>query len=128
MSNDPIPADVRDFLTRYIESIAQLESLLLLHGRPGSEWTVAEVAGRLYVSPELAGALLARLADDTLLVRQANPDVFVYGPGSMALAQAVDRVASTYRTHLVPITNLIHAKASTRVHEFANAFKLRRGE
>jgi hypothetical protein len=39
-------------------------------------------------------------------------------------AQIMTKVATTYRKHLVYVSNLIHSKAaSAAVQEFANAFK-----
>jgi hypothetical protein len=127
MADDVIPADVREFLLARIDSIAQLEALLLLHGAPDAIWSVAEVAKRLYIGEQETGAVLARLAADALAAAvQADLPGYVYRPASPALAQDVDRVAETYRTHLVPVTNLIHGKARTRVREFADAFRLRK--
>ena len=38
----------------------------------------------------------------------------------------VERVAVLYRQCLIPITNLIHSKAKSRMQEFADAFKIRK--
>jgi hypothetical protein len=129
MNDDPIPSDVSDFLTRYIDSIAQLEALLLLRHHPEPQWTAQEVAKRLYISEQQTAAILARLAEDRLVewTDRAAGRV-VYRPGSAALAEVVDRVAEAYRRHLVPITNLVHGKVQTRVQKFADAFKLRKEE
>lgn len=129
MADDPIPADVRAFVLAYIDSIAQLEALLLLRGRPQPEWTVAEVAQRLYISEEQTAAVLARLVADSLVVSSPTPPVrFAFRPASAELAGAVDRLADTYRGHLVPVTNLVHSKPKTRIREFADAFRIRKDE
>ncbi len=39
--------------------------------------------------------------------------------------QKVDRLASVYSRHLIPVTNMIHAKPR-RIREFADAFKFRK--
>ncbi len=61
MADEVIPAEVRRFLSAYIDSVAHLEALLLLHTSPEREWTVDETAQRLYVPPAQAGAVLAAL-------------------------------------------------------------------
>jgi hypothetical protein len=127
MADDSIPADVHDFLLRYIDSIAQLEALLLLHGGSPPEWTIAEVARRLYITEAQTAELLAHLSREALIVSvDAARSRFAYQPGSAELAHAVDRVAETYRTHLVPVTNLVHSKPRTRIRQFADAFRLRK--
>jgi DNA-binding IclR family transcriptional regulator len=128
MSDDPIPADVREFLLAHIDSIAQLEALLLLHGQTPSEWTLAEIAGRLYITEEQTAGLLARLTSDGLVVSAGGSGRFAYRPASADLARAVDRVAAAYRAHLVPVTNLVHSKPRTRIREFADAFRFRRDQ
>jgi hypothetical protein len=129
MSDDPISPGVREFLTRYIDSIAQLEALLLLRDHAGSEWSALDVARRLYVSEQQISGILSRLAEDRLIEwSDKAAGRVVYRPGSGALAEAVDGVAEAYRRHLVPITNLVHGKVQTRVQKFADAFRLRKEE
>lgn len=41
MAGDLIPDDVREFVIRHIESVAQLEALLLLRANPDRAWDVA---------------------------------------------------------------------------------------
>jgi hypothetical protein len=38
----------------------------------------------------------------------------------------IDHVAEVYDRYLIPVTHLIHAKPRTRVHAFADAFRLRK--
>ncbi len=45
-----IPDDVRRFIQASIDSIAQLEALLIVHEHPGIEWTVSALSERLYIS------------------------------------------------------------------------------
>jgi hypothetical protein len=49
-----------------------------------------------------------------------------YGPASAELAAAVDELAVTYVRHLVQVTNIIHAKPSPGVRQFAEAFRIRK--
>jgi hypothetical protein len=50
MADEPIPDDLREFILGHIDSIAQLEALLLLRRNPGTTWNASSVAQRLYVS------------------------------------------------------------------------------
>jgi hypothetical protein len=122
MADDPIPGDIRDFILRHIDSIAQLEALLLLRADSGQTWNVARVAARLYTGENEIKDVLAQLCADGLL--SCKDDVFQFECSPEAEAM-VDRLAGVYRHHLIPETNLIHTKPR-RIREFANAFKFRK--
>jgi DNA-binding MarR family transcriptional regulator len=128
MPGELISADLQQFILKSIDSIAQLEALLLLAAGPNERWTVAVIAARLYISEPEATGLLDRLVAEGLIALEGEPAAFRYQPASAELDARVKALAEAYRTHLVPVTNLIHAKPRTRVQEFADAFKLRKDE
>jgi hypothetical protein len=121
MAADPIPDDLREFIQRHIDSIAQLEALLLLRGSPEIGWDAAKVAARVYTSEQETAALLARLSADGFLTFENG--AYRYGCQRDGQQQLVDRLAHLYARELIPITNLVHAKPR-RIREFADAFKL----
>ena len=123
MSGDSIPDDVREFILKHIESIAQLEALLLLRREPDVPWTDENVGQRLYISAQAASEVLVRLAGDGFL--ESNEGIFRYQCRTIELQDMVDRLAEIYARQLIPVTHLIHAKPS-RIREFAEAFKLRK--
>jgi hypothetical protein len=127
MTSDLIPDDIARFVLEKIGSVAQMEALLLLRGRPSQEWRVEEVAKRLYVTEAQTGEVLSRLCADGILICTASGSrTYKYQPNSMELEGMINRVADMYSKHLVPVTNLIHSKPVTRVQEFADAFKFRK--
>lgn len=129
MSTDPIPDDVRRFILMSIDSVAQMEALLLLREKPQVEWDTTTVAKRLYISEPETSDVLARLcAQGLLYTNGSEPACYQYHPHSSELEQIVNQVAETYTKHLVAVTNLIHSKPRTRIQEFADAFKLRKEE
>jgi|ERR1051325_5112386 DNA-binding IclR family transcriptional regulator len=129
MAANPIPDHIRRFILKSIDSIAQLEALLLLRSRPQEKWSVEAVAKRLYISDQETSDLLGRLSAEGFIRLEDNePDLYQYQPESAELDQVVDQVAEIYSKHLVPVTNLIHSKPRTRIQEFADAFKLRKDE
>jgi hypothetical protein len=126
-SSTRIPEDVARFIIEKIDSVAQIEALLLLRDNSHQQWDVAAVAKRLYIDDAQAGRILARLQEEQLLASESSASLFYrYEPGSAALSRMVDRVAEIYSKHLVPVTNLIHSKPKSRVQEFADAFKFRK--
>jgi len=124
MADDLLPGDVREFITAHIDTIAQLEAMMLLRSQPSDGWDIVKIARRLYVSePEVSHAL-GRLIDVGVVTAQSG--TFVYDPAP-TLRPLVERVALTYTRHLIPVTNLIHAKPRpSRIHQFADAFRFRR--
>ena len=121
--DDLIPEDLEAFILRHVDSIAQLEALLLLRRNPNETWTVEAVAKRLYISQAEGKAVLDRLCADGLLT--CTEDLFHYFGQSDEQRQMVDRLAEVYSRHLIPVTNLIHTK-QPRLREFADAFKIRK--
>jgi hypothetical protein len=120
---------MKAFLLQHIDSIAQLEALLLLRADPTCTWSAETTAKRLYITTDEAAMVLEQLAADSFLTTpQDVPGGYQYHPASSEVAQMVDRVADLYAKYLIPVTNLIHAKPRTRVQEFADAFKLRKGD
>jgi hypothetical protein len=122
MTDDVVASDIRDFLLAHIDSIAQLEALLLARANPGEPWDAAKTARRLYVSEPESDEALARLCAEGLLSQ--SEDGYRYAGLAPEKAGMVDRLADTYATHLIPITNIIHQKPR-RIREFADAFKFK---
>lgn len=129
MGYDLIPGDVEQFILKHIESVAQLEALLLLRSDSNVGWNAGELSKRLYISEKETAEVLSRLhADGFVVAKTRKPTAYGYEPNTPELRQMVDRVAEIYAKYLVPVTKLIHSKPKTRVQEFADAFKLRKEE
>ncbi len=120
---ESVPAELRTFVLRYIDSVGQLEALLLMRAEPSTHWTSAKLAPRLYTSPEEAEAILARLADEGFLIEDAQS--YRFECTDPELERSLTALATFYRTHLIAVTNLIHSKPR-RIREFADAFKLKK--
>jgi hypothetical protein len=56
-SSTLIPDDVARFIIEKIDSVAQIEALLLLRDNSQQQWDVAAVAKRLYIDDEQASAV-----------------------------------------------------------------------
>jgi hypothetical protein len=127
MSDSFIPHDVAQFIIDKIDSVAQMEALLLFRNEPDEAWTVESLGGRLYINESQTVEIVNRLCTEGFLVVEASSPIrYRYEPASPDLRHQADRVCAIYTKHLVPVTNLIHSKPKTRVQEFADAFRLRR--
>lgn len=123
-----VPLDVQQFVLERIGSIAQLEALIMMRNAPDTWWPSNSLAERLYVSERVCRAELEALQEQGLL-RERQDDVgwcFRYAPANGELREFVDRLVYYYSKHLVPVSTLIHSKPRTRLHEFSEAFSLKK--
>jgi hypothetical protein len=122
MTDEIVAGDIKEFLLAHIDSIAQLEALLLLRATPDKLWDAGAAARRLYIGEREGQEILARLSAEGLISRDDN--AYRYAPASDKTA-LIDRLAETYARQLIPITNIIHQRPG-RIRQFADAFKLKR--
>jgi DNA-binding MarR family transcriptional regulator len=122
----PTREQVDRFLVDEIDTVPQLEALLLIwNGRPKT-WCCSEIAKALYISPELAQEVIQHLEQHRLLVRfDGSADCYRLRTDSEELEQLLAGVDEMYRRELVRISNLIHEKASRAVRDFASAFRFK---
>lgn len=121
-----IPADTQRFILANIESVAEVEALLLLRSAPEQAWSAPALAQRLYIDPLQTADILKQLTDRQFLIRDSVEATYRYQPGSAELRKGIDRLAQVYSTHLIAVSELIHSKSRSRVQEFANAFRIRK--
>ena len=124
MSAPKIPDDVRRLIAENIDSIPELEAILLLREYRSTTWTAAQAGGRLYVSKTVAAHILAVLETRGFLT--GDQQGYRYSPSSKELESTIDRLAEAYSHYLVAVTQLVHAKPNASVRHFANAFRFRK--
>jgi hypothetical protein len=120
--DEPVSPPLRAFLLEHIDSVAQLEALLLLR-RERKPLPVGAVARALYVPEPVAADELAALGARGLLA--AEQDAWRYAPASAEAASLVDELAISYARALIPITNIVHGNP-LRLRRFADAFRFRK--
>jgi hypothetical protein len=121
--DDPFSADVRRFVDRFINSVEQLELLLLLRQRRGVALTPEAASRELRTAPASAAARLGELADKRILQREGEG--FAYAPDADLdrVVQAVESAYASYRTRFI---SMIFEKPSGQLRDFADSFRLRR--
>jgi hypothetical protein len=108
---------------QHIDSIIQLEALLLLRANADEAWDVAKTKARLYAAEIEVTRVLERLSADGFLIHDENG--YRYQCKESGAAAKIERLAALYASHLIPVTNMIHDKLR-HVRAFADAFKLRK--
>lgn len=127
MNAGGLSAEVAAFLDANIDSIPQMETLLLLHEGRHRTWTAAQIAARIYLDPDEVSALLRRLQQRKLVEAggEQEADGFRYDARWDAHG-VMEKVAVAYRSQLIAVTRFVHGKASPAVLDFARAFDLKK--
>jgi hypothetical protein len=122
--NDPnIPERVLAFIAHKIDTVPELEALLLLWQERDKCWRPEEIAERLYVARDVALAVLRALHSRQLALHDSQTGLYRYSAEWDASGTLMAEVADTYRHNLVRVATLIHSRASSAVREFARAFE-----
>jgi hypothetical protein len=122
-----LPEEVRRLIAENIDSVEQLEILLLLFQHPDRSWNAETVARELRISPISAGERLEDLTYDGFVSRADGSEAgYRYGPESPELDAAVRGLATAYPTRRVTVINLIFSKPVDKIRTFADAFRLRK--
>lgn len=120
---------MRRLIADHIDSVEQLEILLLLHQHPERSWTAESVARELRISPLSADDRLKDMARAAILSKvQGTEGEYRYAPESPQLAEAVTGLATAYTERRVTVINLIFSKPVDKIRTFADAFRLRRDD
>ena len=123
MNAEPISDALHSFILQRIDSVTQLEIILLLHTRPDQAWTAQSLARELRVSPTWTAEQLALLAHQGFVARQEES--FRYRPDDPTRA-CIAELAAAYATHRIAVVNLIYSKPNRVIKSFADAFRFRR--
>jgi hypothetical protein len=115
-----LPPDVERFLARCIDSVEQLETLLLLR-RSGGEWTAESVARELRIDAHSAARRLAELAASRLLSESGR--AYTYATGGYDVE--VDAVARAYSERRVSVITFIFSRPTDRLKSFSDAFRIK---
>jgi hypothetical protein len=122
-----IPEAVRRLLAERIDSIAQLELLLLLHRSAPEPWDAQRVAAELRLEPAWAEGELAELCRRGLCAEaSADAPSYRFHPASSELEKAVATLAACYGDRRVTIIGLIYGRPNDPIRQFADAFRIRR--
>ena len=128
MQND-LPPDVHQFVSEYVQSISQLELLLLLHRNAEKSWSVAEATKELYTSVSMTEPLLENLRGIGLVsLLEGSERRYRYAPKSTELDRLVGDLDQLYAERRVTIINSIYSGPWRKLQNVADAFRFRNKE
>ncbi|HVX86195.1 MAG TPA: hypothetical protein VH253_15535 [Phycisphaerae bacterium] len=138
MSDEGISDRVKRFIATYISSVAQLETLLLLHTNVNQSWSAADIARELRIEAGGAETQLAALVASGLAVRVSDTEAaravskpgdtgprYRYNPGNPDVEADTVALAQAYLIRRVTVVGLIFAKPPDKVRAFSEAFRFR---
>ena len=122
-----IPEDVRAFVADHIDSVLQLELLLLLHKKRDRDFDAAEVVAELRIDAAWAAAQLEDFcARGILTCIEGTPRRYRYAPQSAHVDAAIARLDQTYADRRVSVISLIFSKPADKLRSFSDAFRVRK--
>jgi hypothetical protein len=118
-------AELEQFIAQHIESLAQLETLLLMWQDPARRWDCAELSRVLYITPDMCGGLVADL-ERRGFVRRGEDSRYQYQPADPELHRFLKQLATIYQERRVAVITQIYSRPMKKVQTFADSFRLRR--
>jgi hypothetical protein len=124
--SDDFPAELKQFIAQHVESLAQLEALLILRQDRTAHWKSADLAQRLYITPDMCEAILLNLRQHGFADQAAEG--YYYRPHSPDADRVLADLTTMYQQRRVAVITEIYSKPVNKVQTFADAFRLRREE
>ena len=125
MAQEEIPSNVRAFLNDHVESVVQVEVLLLLYAEPARAFSTADVVSALRIESAWAEAQLSNLCARGMLA-ESGAGSYRWGPRTAEIEAAVAGLAQAYADRRVTVIGLIYAKPADPLRSFADAFRIRK--
>lgn len=110
MKDEPISNNIQRFINTSIDSIPQLEALLLIQKNPEVIWDFESLSRALFIQPKLAIEFLRKLCSAGFLrvLPNTNPRSYEYVHPNLEVRQMLSELAEVYSKHLILITNMVH--------------------
>jgi hypothetical protein len=127
MPEPGLASEIAAFLDAHIDSIPQMEILMLLHDGRTQAWPADVIAARIYQPVAAVLPLLRGLQAHGLVTLHESAETPLYRYDDRPeTRQVMLDVAAAYRSQLIEVTRFVHAKASRSVLEFARAFDFKK--
>jgi hypothetical protein len=121
VDEEPLPADVREILDRYVDNVDALDALIFLFGNPSRWWALQEISGAVDISTDAARRALGGLKSRGLVTDAAGA-LYRFaqaGPLSHSAYATLSRACGTER---VAVVDYLARRALGRIRVLADAF------
>ena len=125
MIDSGLPSETHEFLVKNIDSLEELEVLLLLRSDPSKRWSVTDVNERIRSSSSSVGNRLQKLLGSGFVNSEDNGDTYRYSPRNESMDASVKQLAEVYRERRMKVIEAIFSKPLREIQSFSDAFKIR---
>lgn len=112
-----------------LDSVFELELLLLLRELPGQDWTPAALGRLLDADPDASRTALIQLSRRGLIERRFGGEslCFRFDP-DQTRSRNLDELAVLYLQQRAVVVSFIEARSATALRQFSDAFRFRKEE
>jgi hypothetical protein len=97
VSHNRIPIEVRQFVARFLPSVAHLETFIVLQKDPTRWWTAAELAQDVRIGDATAADILEQFASANFLAVRISGDIlYRFNPATDAIESISSQCATCY--------------------------------
>jgi hypothetical protein len=127
VSESAFSKELEKFIAEEIQSLEQLEILLLLSGNPHKWWTAQGTYDVIKSNPSSVEARLEEMTARGVLRKATENEVrYQFAPEDPALWNVVNELRDAYKERSVKVVQAIYSKPPDAVQEFARAFRVRK--
>lgn len=124
LATSRLPLDIKRLLTEQIDSVNQLEVLLVFFNNKSRSWNANTMSHELRSHETITKHQLQKLCEDGFLKDTGNGE-YTYAP-TEELDQKVELLNVTYKEMPVAVIAFIYEKPTDKLKGFADAFKLKK--
>jgi hypothetical protein len=122
-------SELEKFIAEDIQSLEQVEILLLLSGSPDRWWSGRAVYEVVKSNPGSVDARLEELAERGIVQRQKQVETeYRFSPPDEKIWKVVNELRDAYKERPVKVVQAIYSKPPDAVQEFARAFRVRKDQ
>ena len=129
MNDSGFSVELEKFIAEEIQSLEQVEILLLLSGNPHRWWSARAVYDVVKSNPASVDARLEELAARGILQKQKEGAIeYRFSPSDERIWKVVNQLRDAYKERPVKVVQAIYSKPPDAVQEFARAFRVRKDQ
>jgi len=118
-----MPVELEELLARHMSSMDHVALLLAARESEATPATLAGLAAKARIEPDVAERVLRELVASRLLRRE--DELYHYAPSAEARA-GVDALAEMNRTKPVTLIRAVYERPARAAQSFADAFRIRK--
>lgn len=125
--NDDLSEKLKSFVSTYIDSVEQLQVLILLLEDSGKAWTVNEIAQRLRsVDSSIAKRLDDLYARKVMQRKASDPSEYTFELILPEFRDVIYELSTVFKTRPYKVVDLIYGRPKEAIRAFADAFNFKK--